>query len=67
MPFDTIVPGTEVVGSDGLVVGTVAAVEGERLRLADGGAINADLVMSVDDKVRLREPAAQVMRAAAGS
>ena len=57
----------EVKGSDGKHIGTVDAIEGERVRLASGGMyhyINLDMVDSVrDGEVRLNRTAADATRA----
>ncbi len=57
----------EVKGSDGKHIGTVDAIEGERVRLASGGMyhyINLDMVDSVrDGAVRLNRTAADATRA----
>jgi len=56
----------EVQGSDGKHIGTVDAIEGQRLRLASGGMyhyIALDMVDSVKDvAVRLNKTAAEATR-----
>jgi hypothetical protein len=56
----------EVKGSDGKHIGTVDAIEGERVRLASGGMyhyIGLDAVESVrDGAVRLNKNAAEATR-----
>jgi hypothetical protein len=56
----------EVKGSDGKHIGTVDAVEGQRLKLASGGMfhyIDLDMVDSIKDgAVRLNKTAAEATR-----
>jgi hypothetical protein len=56
----------EVKGSDGKHVGTVDAIEGQRVRLASGGMyhyIGLDMVESIEDgAVRLNKTAAEATR-----
>jgi hypothetical protein len=56
----------EVKGSDGKHIGTVDAVEGQRLKLASGGMfhyIDLDMVDSIEDgAVRLNKTAAEATR-----
>jgi hypothetical protein len=56
----------EVRGSDGKHIGTVDAIEGQRVRLASGGIyhyIELDMVESVkDDTVQLNKTAAEATR-----
>ena len=60
--------GMAIIGSDGEHLGTVEAVEGDRIRLAESDAaaggehhyVAADLVTEVGDEVQLSQAAAKI-------